>query len=214
MRRRAVVVALTLAVATAAAVIALAIAATTGGNGRSGTDAAASDSVSPTAPVAVTADDHCYVEAMIYYRVEEQELAQTLLRKEGIDAGALGFATGIAARADDELEALREWYVSWADARPAEPPADGPCAGHGADHAQMPGMPSWSALQGFATARHPDAERRFAEILQEQHEGMIALVALILDGDPHPEVAASAQRVLEQAEADAATLQGVVDALP
>ncbi|WP_109211478.1 MULTISPECIES: DUF305 domain-containing protein [Microbacterium] len=213
MRRRAVViVALTLALATAAAGIALAVAST------AGTDAARSGSVTPSASasvaVPVTADDYCYVEAMIYYRVEEQELAQTLLRKEGLDAGASGFAQGIAERDEDELADLREWYVSWADARPLEPPADGPCAGHGADHAQMPGMPAWSTLQGLVDAQHPDAERRFAEILQAQNLGMEALVALILEGDPHPAVAESASRVLEQARADQDTLQGILDALP
>ena len=214
MRRRAVVVvALTLALLTAAAGIWLAIAATAG-NTDAAPAASAAPSASSSASVPVTADDYCYVEAMIYYRVKEQELAETLLRKQGIDAGASGFATGVAARNEDELEDLRAWYLSWADARPAEPPTDGPCGGHGSDHAQMPGMPSWSALQGFADAQHPDAERRFAEILQAQNAGMIALVTLILDGDPHPAVAESAEEVLKQAEADQETLQGILDAVP
>ena len=212
MRRRAVVVVvLTLALATAAAGVWLAIATATG-NTDAAPSALASPSASATAPV--TADDYCYVEAMIYYRVKEQDLAETLLRKDGIDAGALGLATGIAARNEDELEDLRTWYLSWADARPAEPPTDGPYGGHGADHAQMPGMPSWSALQGFVDAEHPEAERRFAEILQEQNAGMIALVTLILDGDPHPAVAESAAEVLKQAEADQEALQGILDPLP
>jgi len=210
-RRAVVVVLLTLAVLTAAAGVGLAVAST-----RAATDPAPQTTGTPSASpsVPVTADDHCYVEAMIYYRVKERELAETLLRKQGIEAGASGFATGIAARDDDELERLRAWYLSWADARPAEPPTDGPCGGHGADHAQMPGMPSWSALQGFVDAQHPDAERRFAEILQAQNTGMIALVTLILEGDPHPAVAESAEEVLKQAEADQQALQGILDALP
>ncbi|MFE5408599.1 DUF305 domain-containing protein [Microbacterium sp. NPDC056569] len=212
MRRRAVVVvALTFALATATAGVWLAIAATAG-NTDAAPPASASPSASASAPV--TADDYCYVEAMIYYRVKEQELAETLLRTQGVDAGASGFATGVAARNGDELEDLRTWYLSWADARPAEPPTDGPCGGHGSDHAQMPGMPSWSALQGFVDAEHPDAERRFAEILQAQNTGMIALVTLILDGDPHPDVVESAERVLKQAAADQDALQGILDSLP
>ncbi|MFB7892526.1 DUF305 domain-containing protein [Microbacterium sp. NPDC056044] len=214
MRRRAVVViALTLAVLTAAAGVWLAVSAFT-----AETDAAPSASAPPSASASpaspVTADDYCYVEAMIYYRVKEQELAETLLRKDGIEAGALGFATGVAARNEDELEDLRAWYLSWADARPAEPPTEGPCGGHGSDHAQMPGMPSWSTLQGFVDAQHPDAERRFAEILQAQNAGMIALIGVILEGDPHPAVAESARDVLTQAEADQEALQGILDALP
>lgn len=213
MRRRAVaVVALTLALATAAAGIALAVAA---GAART-TDAAAAASASPSAsaPAPVTADDYCYVEAMIYYRVKEQELAQTLLRKDGIAPEAEELAGRLAGADAAELDDLREWYVSWADARPAEPPTDGPCGGHGADHAQMPGMPAWSALQGFVDAQHPDAEQRFAEILRAQNAGMIALVTLILEGDPHPAVAASAREVLERAETDAAALDGISDTAP
>lgn len=214
MRRRAVVVvALTLALATAAAGVALAVAAGAPSAGK--TDAAPSPSRTPSAGAhEVTPDDYCYVEAMIYYRVEESGLAETLLRKDGIDAGALGFAGGIAARDADELDRLREWYLSWADARPVEPPKDGPCGGHGADHAQMPGMPTWSTVQGFVDAQHPDAERRFAEILRDQNAGMVALIGLILDGDPHPVVAESAEAVLRQARADQETLRGILDAAP
>ena len=209
MRRRAVaVVALTITLATAGTGIALALAAA------GGTDAAPPATPSAAPSTAVTADDYCYVEAMIYYRVEEAELAETLLRKDGVDAGASGFASGIAGRNEDELADLREWYVSWSDARPVEPPADGPCAGHGADHAQMPGMPAWSTLEGFVDAAHPDAERRFAEILQAQNTGMIALIDLILAGDPHPAVAQSAAAVREQAETDQQTLQRILDARP
>ena len=83
MRRRAVaVVALTIALATAGTGIALALAAA------GGTDAAPAASPSASPSIAVTADDYCYVEAMIYYRVEESELAETLLRKDGLDTGA------------------------------------------------------------------------------------------------------------------------------
>jgi len=158
----------------------------------------------------VTADDYCYVEAMIYYRVKEEELAQTLLRKDGVAADAEAFAKRLVADDVAELDDLRAWYVSWAPARPLEPPADGPCGGHGSDHAQMPGMPSWSTEQGLVDAQSPDAERRYAEIVRDQNAGMVALVTLILDGSPHPDVRASAETVLERERADAVTLAGLL----
>lgn len=200
MRKVVAVVALTLAVATAGAALALAVAASGGG----GTDAAPTASATASAPV--TADDYCYVEAMIYYRVEESELAETLLRKDGVEAGARARAEAVADRAATELEDLRAWYVSWADARPAAPPTSGPCAGHGADHAQMPGMPSWGRQIALADAEPPAAEREFTGILRDQAAGMIALVTRILDGDPHPLVEESARRVLAAAEADLVAL--------
>lgn len=200
MRKVVAVVALTLAVATAGAAVALAVAASGGG----GTDAAPTASATASAPV--SADDYCYVEAMIYYRVEESELAETLLRKDGVEAWARARAEAVADRAATELDGLRAWYVSWADARPAAPPTDGPCGGHGADHAQMPGLPSWGRQIALADAEPPAAEREFTGILRDQTAGMIALVTLILGGDPHPLVEESARRVLAAAEADLAAL--------
>jgi len=159
---------------------------------------------------AVTADDYCYVEAMIYYRVKEEELAQTLLRKDDIGPAAEAFAQRVLGEDVSELDGLREWYVSWASARPLEPPADGPCGGHGSDHALMPGMPSWSTEQGLVDAQAPEAERRYAEIVRDQNAGMVALVTLILDGDPHPDVRASAEDVLEREQTDAALLAALL----
>lgn len=205
MRKVVVIVALSLAVLTAGAAVALALAST------AARDAAPrpASSVSASASAPVSADDYCYVEAMIYYRVSESALAETLLRTEGADPAARAFAAELARAAEDELEDLREWYVSWADARPLEPADDGPCAGHGADHAQMPGMPTWAQQTALAEAASPEAERLFAEILREQNAGMIALVTLILEGAPHPAVADSAQDVLERARDDLAALDGL-----
>lgn len=214
MRKVVAVVALTLAVATASAAIALAVAASSGGITDATPAAAASASVGspPGSPVPVTADDYCYVEAMIYYRVEESELAATLLRKDGVGAEVRALAEAVAGRAAAELEDLRSWYVSWADARPSTPPTDGPCGGHGADHAQMPGMPSWSRQLALADAESPAAEREFAGILRDQTAGTIALVTLILDGDPHPAVRESTRQVLADAEADLAALDDLLNA--
>lgn len=200
MRKVVAVAALTLAVVTAGAAVALAVAASSGG----GTDA--DPAASATAPAPVAADDYCYVEAMIYYRVEESELAETLLRKDGVAPEVRAFAETVEERATEDLEGLREWYVSWADARPAAPPTDGPCGGHGADHTQMPGIPSWSRQLALAEAIPPAAEREFTGIVRDQLAGMVALVTLILDAGPHPAVADSARRVLADAEADLAAL--------
>jgi len=167
-------------------------------------------STAPEIDDTVTADDYCYVEAMIYYRVKEEELAQTLLRKDDLAPAAASYAERVVGDDLAELDDLRAWYVSWAPARPLEAPTDGPCGGHGSDHAQMPGMPSWSVEQGLVDASSPDAERRYAEIVRDQNAGMVALVTLILDGDPHPAVRASAEAVLEREKTDAAELQALL----
>ncbi len=203
MRKIIAVVALALALATAGAcAVAVALA---GAPGAGETDAALTGA--PDDLRAVAPDDYCYVEAMIYYGVEESDLARTLLRKDRVSADVRAYAEELLDRGAAELDAFREWYVSWAEARPVEPPDDGACAGHGADHAQMPGMPSWSRQRALAEAAPPEAEREFVGILREQNDGLAALVTLIAESDPHPRVAESAERVLAEASVDLEMLE-------
>ena len=161
----------------------------------------------------VSATDFCYVEAMIYYRVEATDLSDALLHKVGITPAGRELAEQITTTQADELEQLRPWYVSWREHRPLERPNDGPCAGH-ADHAQMPGMPTpaqWSAL---LAAEGAEAEQAYAQLLIAQHEAMVAFATQILAGDPHPRVRESAEQVIEQGESDIAALEKLVAALP
>lgn len=204
MRSRVAVVGLVVAVFVAAAGIALAVWAFA-------SDGARPDPRATADPV--TATDFCYVEAMIYYRVETTDLSDALLRKVGITPEGRDLAEQLTADQAGELEQLRPWYLSWREHRPLERPNEGPCAGH-SDHAQMPGMPTpaqWSAL---LAAEGADAERTYAELLIAQHEAMVAFAAQILEGDPHPRVRESAEQVIEQGENDIAALEDLVAALP
>lgn len=209
MRKIIAVAALVLALATAGSgAVAVALAAAPDAGETDAANAAAPDDLRAVAP-----DDYCYVEAMIHYRVEESDLARTLLRKDHVSADVRAYAEELVERGAAELEEFREWYVSWADARPVEPPDDGACAGHGADHARMPGMPSWSRQRALAEAAPPDAEREFVGILRAQNEGLTALVTLIVEAGPHPRVAESAERVLAEASVDSAALEGLAAGL-
>ena len=202
MRSRVAVIGLVVAVCVAAAGIALAVWAFAGRE-------APSDASTTADPV--TATDFCYVEAMIYYRVEATDLSDALLRKDGITPAGRELAEQLTADQADELEHLRPWYLSWREYRPLERPKDGPCAGH-ADHAQMPGMPTpaqWSAL---LAAEGVEAAHTYAELLIAQNEAMVAFAAQILAGDPHPRVRASAEQVIEQGESDIAALEDLVAA--
>jgi uncharacterized protein (DUF305 family) len=203
-RSRVAVIGLVLAVCVAVAGIALAVWA--------GAERVARPDPATTADP-VSATDFCYVEAMIYYRVEATDLSDALLQKDGITPAGRELAEQITTTQADELEQLRPWYVSWREHRPLERPNEGPCAGH-ADHAQMPGMPTpaqWSAL---LAAEGADAERTYAQLLIAQHEAMVAFATQILDGDPHPRVGEAAEHVIEQGERDIAALEGLVAALP
>ncbi|MBS1699295.1 MAG: DUF305 domain-containing protein [Actinobacteria bacterium] len=165
---------------------------------------AASDGAEDAHPV--SAEDYCYVEAMIFYRVAESQVATMLLAKEGIGADARAFAEANGRRADAELVDLRSWYVSWLDARPAEPPLDGPCAGHGAEHVQMPGIPSRAERDRLIAAQGAAAVQLYATLVRAQNAGMVALIASVLESGPHPRVASSATAAQDQAAADDATL--------
>ena len=204
MRSRVAVIGLVVAVCVAAAGIALAVWALAGGDARPDPRATADP---------VTATDFCFVEAMIYYRVEATDLSDAFLRKAGVTPEGRELAEQLTADQADELEQLRPWYLSWRAYRPLERPQEGPCAGH-ADHTQMPGMPTpaqWSAL---LAAEGADAARTYAQLLIAQNEAMVAFASQILEGDPHPRVRASAEQVIEQGERDIAALEDLVAALP
>lgn len=157
----------------------------------------------------VSATDFCYVEAMIYYRVEATDLSNALLETPGISAEGQATAEDMAAAQTAELDELRPWYVSWREYRPLERPSTGPCAAH-ADHAQMPGMPSTAEWNALLDAEGQEAERVYAELLIAQNEAMVAFATEILAGDPHPRVAESAERVIAQGEDDIALLEALL----
>lgn len=208
-RSRLAIVGVVVAVCAAIAGLALALAAVLN-SAQSGSSPGPSGSASIEP---VTADDFCYVEAMIYYRVEAVDLANAVLDKSGISPETEAFAHEIVDTQSAELEKLRPWYVSWKDARPLERPDEGPCKGHGATHAQMPGLPTPSQWNDLIAADGPDAEKMFLELLITQNDAMIDFVNLVLEGDPHSRVQASAEQVLAEAEDDDARLHALLAGL-
>jgi uncharacterized protein (DUF305 family) len=206
-RSRVAIVGVVVALCAAIAGLAIALAAVVNGP-RTVPGPSGSASAEP-----VTADDFCYVEAMIYYRVEAVDLANAVLDKSGISPESQAFAQQLVDTQSAELEKLRPWYVSWKDARPLERPDDGPCKGHGTTHAQMPGLPTPSQWNDLIAADGPEAEEMFLELLTVQNDAMVDFVNLVLEGDPHARVRASAEQVLAQAEADDARLHALLAGL-
>ncbi len=205
-RRVAVIVGIIVALAAAGAVIALAVAALTGGE--------PADTASPAAEP-VTATDFCFVESMIFYRVESTYLSEALLDKDGISPEAREFADALIADESEQLdEVFRPWYVSWKEYRPLEPPAEGPCGGHGGNHRQMPGMPTPAQWDALIAADGAEAERLFAEYLIAQDQAMIEFARQVLDADPHSRVRESATQVIEDAEREIAALEAVLAGVP
>ena len=204
-RRVAVIIGIIVALAAAAAVIALAVAALTAGE--------PADPASPAAEP-VTATDFCFVESMIFYRVESTYLADALLEKDEISPEARAFAEALNADETEKLdEGLRPWYVSWKEFRPLEPPAEGPCAGHG-NHRQMPGMPTLADWDALIAADGVEAERLLAEYLIAQDQAIIAFAQQVLETDPHSRVRESAEQAIDEAESEIAALEDLLADLP
>lgn len=149
----------------------------------------------------VSESDFCYVESMIFYRVEALGIGEVLLDTDGITPAAAEFASAVVEEQDAEIDDLREWYVSWSDAKPLERPDEGPCAGHGA-HADMPGVPTWAQRSALAEATGPEAETLYIDLMLAQNAGVIDLSTETLAGDPNILVRASAEEAIAQAERD------------
>jgi uncharacterized protein (DUF305 family) len=190
-----------MAVATAAAVITLAVVALSAGE--------RGDTASPSAEP-VTATDFCFVESMIFYRVESSYLADALLMGSEVSPEAREFAEALVADDTEKLdEGFRPWYVSWKEFRPLQPAVEGPCAGHG-NHRQMPGMPTDAQWDALIDADGAVAERLFAEYLIAQDQAMIEFARQVLETEPHPRVRESATAVIEDAEREIAALEGLL----
>lgn len=153
----------------------------------------------------VSESDFCFVESMIFYRVEALGLSEVLLDTDGITPAARDLASAAVAEQDAEIDELREWYVSWSAAKPLERPDEGPCAGHGA-HADMPGVPTWSERTALAGAAGAEAEALYVELMLAAHAGVIDLAEETLAGDPHPLVRAAAEDAIAQGERETGAL--------
>ncbi|GAA1995676.1 DUF305 domain-containing protein [Microbacterium pumilum] len=209
MRSRVAVIGVIVAAAAAVAGISLAIAGAVGASTGSPTPSTSDHA----APEPVTATDFCYVEAMIFYRVEAADLARALLDKPDISAETGAFAGTLASGQAAELEQLRPWYVAWTGSRPLERPKVGPCAGHGS-HTQMPGMPTPSQWAALIAAEGVDAERIFLELLIVQDTAMGDFASQVLAEDPHSRVRESAEQVVVRGTDDIAALEDLLAELP
>jgi uncharacterized protein (DUF305 family) len=209
-RRKLVAAGLVVAVAVAGVGLALAIAAASNADAAPEVVATVPGS---QAPEAVAASDFCFVEAMIFYRVEAVELATVLSGMDDVSQPVRTFADVLVADESAELDELRERYVAWADARPLEPTDDGACAGHGA-HAQMPGMPSLAQRGELSAADGAAGERLFLDLMIAQNAGVAALVTETLDAPAHPIVRESAERSRAAGDALAEQLARLRDAAP
>ncbi|WP_137843182.1 DUF305 domain-containing protein [Microbacterium sp. 2FI] len=211
MRRKLVAAGLVVAVAVAGAGVALAI--TAGARGSDAAPEVVATAPGAETPQAVAASDFCFVESMIFYRVEAVELATVLRGMDDVSPPLRAFADTVVEDDSAELDELRERYVAWADARPLEPTDDGACAGHGA-HAQMPGMPSLAQRGDLSAADGAAGEQLFLALMIAQNAGVAALVADTLDVPAHPIVRESAERALAAGAIRARGLAELRDAAP
>ncbi|KRA24237.1 hypothetical protein ASD65_07235 [Microbacterium sp. Root61] len=206
MRNAVAAVGLVVALSTAAVAIAFAAMAGRPG-GEAPTVMASPSGTGPAEPI--SASDFCFVESMIFYRVEARELGVVLLDTPEVSPDAEEVATESIAEQDAALDALREQYVAWSAAKPLERSDDGPCAGHGA-HADMPGLPTAAQRTELASATGADAERLYIALLQGQTAGVIDLATETLAGGPHGVVRATAEEAVAQGEGMLGTLEELV----
>ena len=198
------------AVGAATAAILLAVASGSSGNGAP-TVLATPSGGGPAEQVSES--DFCFVESMIFYRVEATGIGGVILDTEGISPEARAVAADLVAEQEDELVELRERYVAWSDARPLERPEGGPCAGHGA-HADMPGVPTWGERSDLADATGAEAETLYVTLMRAHIAGVIDLAATTLQGDPNSVVRATAENAISQGERDAAAMAALPGAGP
>ncbi|MDY0910623.1 DUF305 domain-containing protein [Microbacterium sp. CFBP9034] len=205
MRIAVAAVGVVVAVAAATGAVALAITAAATGE-RTPTVLASAPGSASAEPVSES--DFCFVESMIFYRVEAVEIGNVVLDTEGITAETRERAAAIVAEQSAQVDDLREWYISWGSAKPLERPDEGPCAAHGA-HADMPGIPTWGQRTDLSNGSGAEAEELYLSLMPAMNAGVIDLAATTTAADAHSLVRAAAEDAIAQAERDTELLRAV-----
>jgi uncharacterized protein (DUF305 family) len=128
-----------------------------------------------------TAADVAFMQGMIEHHAQALRMTQMVqARTERQDIRLL--ALRIEVSQADEIRLMRQWLLKRGEDAP-DPLAHAGHAGHGADHAMMPGMLTEAEFVRLEAATGPGFERLFLELMIRHHAGAITMVEQLFATD-------------------------------
>lgn len=197
----------TTALASGALIAALLLAGCAQNNGTGGMPGMDHGS-SPMPPSANAVDfnaaDEMFVTMMIPHHEQAIEMADLILRKDGIDERVSELAQQIKDAQGPEIETMMSWLSAWGapyvDVQPG-----------GMNHGD--GMMSDDDMAALESATGAEASRLFLEQMTQHHQGAIDMAQSALDAGQDADALALAQTIIDAQTAEIATMQDILGTL-
>jgi uncharacterized protein (DUF305 family) len=158
-------------------------------------------SVSPAVSGAVFNEaDVAFAQHMVVHH--QQAIEMSALAPERAGAEVKELATKISAAQGPEIAAMTGFLAAWGQPAPE-------AAGHGDEHASMPGMMSEDDMAKLAAARGPAFDDLFLAMMIDHHTGAVTMARSEIEGGVNPEAKALASRIVTDQLAEIATMQAM-----
>ena len=120
-----------------------------------------------------TSADVRFMQGMIGHHAQALEMTG-IIRSHSANEGIRALALRIEVSQADEIKMMQDWLASRRQPRPD------PHAHHAAGATLMPGMLTPEEMTRLSTARGPDLDRLFLELMIKHHQGALVMVKDLL----------------------------------
>ncbi|MEU4624399.1 DUF305 domain-containing protein [Actinoplanes sp. NPDC023801] len=190
------------AVMGAALVLTFAVAGCGGGHTSGHSAGSGATSVSPAVSGAVFNEtDVAFAQHMVVHHRQAIEMSALAPERGGTEVKEL--AASISAAQGPEIATMTGFLAAWGQPAPAEG------AGHGGEHATMPGMMSGADMAKLAASTGPAFDELFLTMMIDHHTGAITMARGEIDGGANPAAKALASKIVADQQSEIAEMQAM-----
>ena len=197
-----------LALASSAIAIAIALAGCTSGTG----DMEGMPGMGDPAPTATASTsavfnnaDETFAMNMIAHHQQAIAMAELVLDKEGVDERVTNLALDIKAAQGPEIETMNQWLEDWGLGTTDS-------GMEGMDH-NGDGMMSDDDMAALESASGAEAGALFLQQMTVHHQGAIDMAQQEIDNGENPDALALAAKIIDDQNAEIATMQSILATL-
>lgn len=153
--------------------------------------------------------DVAFAQGMIPHHSQAVDMAGLAADRAGNDR-VKQLAASVENAQGPEIEQLRGFLAAWGQ---PEAPAGTDHAGMGHSSTGGSGMTTDAQMQQLEQARGADFDRMFLQMMTAHHEGAVEMARTELAGGRNPEAKAFAQKIIDEQQAEIATMANLLSTL-
>ncbi|HEV7468593.1 MAG TPA: DUF305 domain-containing protein [Pseudonocardia sp.] len=153
--------------------------------------------------------DVAFAQGMIPHHSQAVGMAGLAADRAGNDR-VKQLAASVENAQGPEIEQLRGFLAAWGQ---PEAPAGTDHAGMGHSSTGGSGMTTDAQMQQLEQARGADFDRMFLQMMTAHHEGAVEMARTELAGGRNPEAKALAQKIIDEQQAEIATMANLLSTL-